>query len=110
MQQTAPTPAPASCAGVPNWIGDNYCDDNNNNAACQFDGGDCCNNSKPGWNNYCSVSKKIVHLKATFFLIYLYQSQWQSVIHRYLMEQFLLVFGQKSGSSGLVHSLVLYKL
>ena len=27
-----------------------------------------------------------------------------------LMEQVLLLFGQKSGSTGLVHSLVLYKL
>ena len=48
----------AQCAGVQNWIGDNYCDDENNNAACQFDGGDCCNNSDPMWDFYCSVSKK----------------------------------------------------
>ena len=24
------------------WIGDNYCDDVNNNADCSYDGGDCC--------------------------------------------------------------------
>ena len=24
------------------WIGDAYCDDINNNVACNFDGGDCC--------------------------------------------------------------------
>merc|ERR1711936_730082 len=29
------------CA-VPQWKGDNYCDDVNNNAGCEFDGGDCC--------------------------------------------------------------------
>ena len=52
----APTPAPASCTGNLNWIGDNYCDDELNNAACEFDKGDCCNNSKPGWDNYCNVS------------------------------------------------------
>ena len=29
------------CA-VPEWKGDNYCDDENNNAGCDYDGGDCC--------------------------------------------------------------------
>ena len=59
----APTAAPSNC--ITHWIGDNYCDDQNNNAACQFDGGDCCNNSNSGWNNYCSVSKKkMLHCKA----------------------------------------------
>merc|ERR1711935_486269 len=51
----APTPAPSNCAGNENWIGDNYCDDENNNAACQFDGGDCCNNSMLHWDSYCSA-------------------------------------------------------
>ena len=26
----------------PSWIGDGYCDDETNNAGCNFDGGDCC--------------------------------------------------------------------
>ena len=26
----------------PQWIGDGYCDDENNNDDCNFDGGDCC--------------------------------------------------------------------
>ena len=26
----------------PDYYGDNYCDDVNNNEACFFDGGDCC--------------------------------------------------------------------
>ena len=26
----------------PSYHGDNYCDDENNNEACFFDGGDCC--------------------------------------------------------------------
>ena len=26
----------------PTWIGDGYCDDETNNAGCNFDGGDCC--------------------------------------------------------------------
>merc|ERR1719174_1036384 len=28
--------------GAPNWKGDGNCDDNNNNAGCTWDGGDCC--------------------------------------------------------------------
>ena len=24
------------------FVGDNYCDDENNNAGCNYDGGDCC--------------------------------------------------------------------
>ena len=28
--------------GSPQWKGDNYCDDENNNAECEWDGGDCC--------------------------------------------------------------------
>merc|ERR1739848_817007 len=33
--------------GAPNWKGDGNCDDNNNRAGCDWDGGDCC-----GLNNY----------------------------------------------------------
>ena len=33
----------AGCdSAVRNWIGDGFCDDQNNNGACNFDGGDCC--------------------------------------------------------------------
>ena len=39
----------------PTIVGDNYCDDSTNNAKCNFDGGDCCNNDNDGWNNYCSA-------------------------------------------------------
>ena len=28
--------------GIIGYIGDGYCDDENNNAGCHFDGGDCC--------------------------------------------------------------------
>ena len=38
-----PTPSPPSDAcGSPHWFGDNYCDDDNNNEECGWDGGDCC--------------------------------------------------------------------
>lgn len=30
------------CAGAPNFMDDGYCDQSNNNAECEWDGGDCC--------------------------------------------------------------------
>merc|ERR1712077_136670 len=41
----------------PDYQGDGYCDDGNNNGACSYDGGDCCPGSNPpsGWDSYCSV-------------------------------------------------------
>jgi hypothetical protein len=30
------------CLGTLSWIGDGYCDSNNNNAECDYDAGDCC--------------------------------------------------------------------
>ena len=41
------------CA-VPEWQGDGYCDDFNNDAACNWDGGDCCNNNMPDYDIECS--------------------------------------------------------
>ena len=35
-------PSSPSCCKYPNWKGDGYCDDDNNNEFCGFDGGDCC--------------------------------------------------------------------
>ena len=42
------------CA-IPQWQGDSYCDDTNNNAACNWDGGDCCagTNGNPDKDAYC---------------------------------------------------------
>ena len=34
------------------WIGDGYCDDQNNVEGCQFDGGDCC--IQPLVTDYCT--------------------------------------------------------
>jgi len=48
------TEAPSEC--IDQWIGDNYCDDQNNNPECDFDGGDCCQeNPADGWDNYCET-------------------------------------------------------
>ena len=38
---------------TPHWIGDGWCDDETNNEACQFDGGDCCENDQYYWDDYC---------------------------------------------------------
>merc|ERR1712200_259966 len=48
-----PTEAPSDC--IDQWIGDNYCDDQNNNPECEMDGGDCCQEEPiAGWDNYCN--------------------------------------------------------
>merc|ERR550537_1302857 len=41
------------------YKGDGNCDDDNNNAGCQFDGGDCCAKSlgKPVQKDYCKQCK-----------------------------------------------------
>ena len=52
---TTPTP-PGDC-GSPNFHQDGYCDDDNNNPGCHFDGGDCCppyENVTGGWDQFCS--------------------------------------------------------
>ena len=50
---TAAPPPPTGC-GSPQWATDQWCDDENNNADCNWDGGACCNNSFGGWDTYCS--------------------------------------------------------
>ena len=47
------TEAPASSGCSDAWIGDGYCDDDNNNVVCGYDGGDCCGDSVS--MNYCSI-------------------------------------------------------
>jgi len=51
--------------GVPHWVGDGYCDDENNNAICGFDGGDCCPGTAhaefDGWDNYCNECKCVIY-------------------------------------------------
>ena len=38
---------------MPDYIGDGYCDDGNNNIGCNFDQGDCCGPNV--MKNYCKV-------------------------------------------------------
>merc|ERR1712032_639421 len=51
-------PTPAGC-GSKAYKGDGNCDDNNNNAKCEFDGGDCCAKSVGGpvKKDYCKQCK-----------------------------------------------------
>merc|ERR1712088_763276 len=48
----SPSP-PSDPCGSPQWLGDNYCDDENNNAGCGYDGGDCCGDDVN--TQYCSA-------------------------------------------------------
>merc|ERR1719273_2797508 len=47
-------PPPTTC-GSPQWANDQWCDDENNNADCTWDGGACCNNDFSGWDTYCTA-------------------------------------------------------
>ena len=58
-----PTPSPPNC--VDQWIGDQYCDDVNNNLGCNFDGGDCCYQSIPNWDNYCDTCECLIPITLT---------------------------------------------
>merc|ERR1712224_694361 len=51
--------APAPVCGQPKYKGDGNCDDENNNAGCDFDGGDCCVKSLGGpvIKDYCKACK-----------------------------------------------------
>merc|ERR1712108_132393 len=47
-----PNGTPAAC-GSPQWFADDICDDDNNNEACGWDGGDCCGDNVN--TQYCSA-------------------------------------------------------
>ena len=42
ITSASPTTTAAGCSGTAAWIADGYCDDDNNNMECSYDGGDCC--------------------------------------------------------------------
>merc|ERR1739844_672269 len=48
------TSAPPTGCGSPQWATDEWCDDENNNADCNYDGGACCSNTFGGWDTYCT--------------------------------------------------------
>ena len=51
-----PTTSNPPSSGCENndWVGDNYCDDGNNNAGCNYDGGDCCVQRVENWHDFCT--------------------------------------------------------
>jgi len=48
-----PTTPPPGC-NSPEWANDQFCDDENNNADCNWDGGACCANNASGWDDWCT--------------------------------------------------------
>ena len=47
------TTAPSAC-DYPDWQDDGFCDDENNNSNCEYDGGDCCgDNVDTSWCTQC---------------------------------------------------------
>merc|ERR1712179_833416 len=51
VTETTQAPDGSNCQ-IPHWFGDNYCDDENNNSECGYDGGDCCGDNVN--TTYCS--------------------------------------------------------
>ena len=63
---TTTTTAATSC--VQAWIGDGYCDAENNKAVCLFDRGDCCPPySNTDWDWFCKGAN-VRFIKYSFFL------------------------------------------
>ncbi len=50
---TATTGPNSNPCGLPYYTNDQYCDLENNNAGCNWDGGACCNNNQQSWDLYC---------------------------------------------------------
>ena len=46
--ETTPTPQPPTGCGSPQYANDKWCDDENNNAGCNYDDGACCRNYAAG--------------------------------------------------------------
>ena len=53
-----PTTTTAAC-GSPDYKKDGNCDDDNNNAGCEYDGGDCCPKSVEGGEVKKKYCKKV---------------------------------------------------
>merc|ERR1712077_18971 len=51
--------SPTETCKYPNYKGDSYCDDENNNAGCAWDGGDCCGANVKIHQNNLNQSQKV---------------------------------------------------
>ena len=51
---------PENSCELPQFKGDEFCDDGNNNAGCDYDGGDCCPpHDNPNWTQFCDACECI---------------------------------------------------
>ena len=48
---------PNEGCGSPEYAEDESCDDENNNAGCNWDDGACCDNDYPWWDYWCEDCK-----------------------------------------------------
>ena len=78
---------------IASWKKDGYCDDVNNHAGCEFDGGDCC--LKPVKTNYC---KKCECLQNTSGGGGGSQGECTVNIHRYPLGNCMGALSQHSGT------------
>ena len=51
---------------TPSWKGDSYCDDENNNCGCEWDGGDCCGDNVI--TDYCSACECLDPIVGNLYL------------------------------------------
>ena len=73
---TTSSPSSSGCGSL-NWKGDGWCDDENNNAGCEYDGGDCCGENvkttycqecqclDPGYSSTTTTSTPCFDVQAT---------------------------------------------
>merc|ERR1711862_753309 len=57
IQMVRPATMNQRKGGSPDYANDTFCDDNNNNAGCNWDNNACCNKAVANWNQYCSECK-----------------------------------------------------
>eukprot|EP01041_Mallomonas_annulata_P006613 gene6613-13390_t len=70
---SVPTKAPTLCdVPTPSWVGDHYCDSTGgyNTAACNWDGGDCCEQSCGGYSSCGTSSYPYLCLDPNYFISY----------------------------------------
>ena len=60
--------------GKQEWINDGFCDDMNNNEACNYDGGDCCGMyANKRYCLECTCKRKFCHITHTQLLLVIVQ-------------------------------------
>ena len=95
--QTTP---PNNGCGSPSWANDQWCDDENNNPQCNWDGGACCNNNFAGWDQFCTdcECKETTLTTKTTTTSYLSSSSGPSTVSPFICGDNL------SGPSGTIES------